>query len=175
MEDRHVRVSSLLLISPLRLPGAFFIPYGLALFFLTFPLLVLETAVGQYTSRAGATAWRMICPMFHGEWGCEPGGGSVWLCTMLACGSNDTHTHTHKTQRFSPVCVCSLHPSGVGFASQIILAYLNIYTVVIPARILYYLYSSFHSPLPWTRCDGWYNSGELLGAEETCFCFLVGL
>ncbi|XP_075886499.1 sodium- and chloride-dependent betaine transporter-like [Nelusetta ayraudi] len=109
---------------------AFFIPYGLALFFLTFPLLVLETAVGQYTSRAGATAWRMICPMFH----------------------------------------------GVGFASQIILAYLNIYNVVIPARILYYLYSSFHSPLPWTRCDGWYNSDSCattrLATGHQLFVFL---
>lgn len=64
---------SSLLISPLRLPGAFFIPYGLTLFFLTFPLLVLETAVGQYTRRTGAAAWRMICPMFHGEWGYESG------------------------------------------------------------------------------------------------------
>lgn len=83
----RVCVSLLLLISLPRLPGAFFIPYGFALFFIIFPLFVLETAVGQFTSRAGAAAWRMICPMFHGEW-----------CSH--CGPNDTHTHSH---RLSPV------------------------------------------------------------------------
>ncbi|KAM8739730.1 sodium- and chloride-dependent betaine transporter-like [Acanthopagrus schlegelii] len=46
--------------------GAFFIPYFILLLFLGMPLFVLETAVGQYTSEGGVTAWRKICPAFEG-------------------------------------------------------------------------------------------------------------
>lgn len=56
----------------LNLPGAFFIPYLIFLFTCGIPVFFLETALGQYTSQGGVTAWRRICPLFEGEWG-EPG------------------------------------------------------------------------------------------------------
>nr|XP_044993713.1 sodium- and chloride-dependent GABA transporter 2 isoform X3 [Jaculus jaculus] len=46
--------------------GAFFIPYLIFLFTCGIPLFLLETALGQYTSQGGITAWRKICPIFEG-------------------------------------------------------------------------------------------------------------
>ncbi|XP_075893083.1 sodium- and chloride-dependent GABA transporter 2-like isoform X2 [Nelusetta ayraudi] len=46
--------------------GAFFIPYILFLVTCGIPLFVLETALGQYTSRGGIMCWRKICPLFEG-------------------------------------------------------------------------------------------------------------
>nr|XP_020455092.1 sodium- and chloride-dependent GABA transporter 2-like [Monopterus albus] len=46
--------------------GVFFIPYFVFLFFCGIPMFFLETALGQYTSEGGVTAWRKICPMFEG-------------------------------------------------------------------------------------------------------------
>ncbi|XP_020782356.2 sodium- and chloride-dependent betaine transporter-like [Boleophthalmus pectinirostris] len=46
--------------------GVFFIPYFVFLFFCGIPIFFLETALGQYTSEGGVTAWRKICPMAEG-------------------------------------------------------------------------------------------------------------
>ncbi|XP_029809893.1 sodium- and chloride-dependent GABA transporter 2 isoform X2 [Suricata suricatta] len=45
--------------------GAFFIPYLIFLFTCGIPVFLLETALGQYTSQGGITAWRKICPIFE--------------------------------------------------------------------------------------------------------------
>nr|XP_055171569.1 sodium- and chloride-dependent GABA transporter 2 isoform X3 [Nyctereutes procyonoides] len=45
--------------------GAFFIPYLIFLFTCGIPVFLLETALGQYTSQGGVTAWRKICPIFE--------------------------------------------------------------------------------------------------------------
>uniref|UniRef100_A0A4W5R8L2 Transporter n=1 Tax=Hucho hucho TaxID=62062 RepID=A0A4W5R8L2_9TELE len=87
--------------------GVFFIPYFVFLFFCGIPVFFLETALGQYTSEGGVTAWRKMCPMFE----------------------------------------------GVGIASQVIVAYLNIYYIVVLAWGLFYLFNSFRNPLPWSTCD----------------------
>ncbi|KAJ3612167.1 hypothetical protein NHX12_020444 [Muraenolepis orangiensis] len=46
--------------------GVFFIPYFTFLIFCGIPVFFLETAMGQYTSESGVTAWRKMCPMFQG-------------------------------------------------------------------------------------------------------------
>ncbi|XP_066559177.1 sodium- and chloride-dependent GABA transporter 2 isoform X2 [Amia ocellicauda] len=46
--------------------GAFLIPYVLFMLTCGIPLFILETGLGQYTSQAGQTCWRKICPLFEG-------------------------------------------------------------------------------------------------------------
>ncbi|XP_035488759.1 sodium- and chloride-dependent GABA transporter 2-like isoform X1 [Scophthalmus maximus] len=46
--------------------GAFFVPYILFLVTCGIPLFILETALGQYTSRGGIMCWRKVCPLFEG-------------------------------------------------------------------------------------------------------------
>ncbi|TMS02833.1 Sodium- and chloride-dependent betaine transporter [Larimichthys crocea] len=92
--------------------GVFFIPYFVFLFFCGIPVFFLETALGQYTSEGGVTAWKKICPMFQ----------------------------------------------GVGFASQVIVIYLNVYYIVVLAWALFYLFSSFTTTLPWATCDNYWNT-----------------
>ncbi|XP_068442323.1 sodium- and chloride-dependent betaine transporter-like [Clinocottus analis] len=100
--------------------GVFFIPYFVFLFFCGIPVFFLETALGQYTSEGGVTAWRKICPMFE----------------------------------------------GLGIASQVIVAYLNIYYIVVLAWAIFYLYNSFSSPLPWSTCDNWWNTDLCYGRSS---------
>lgn len=45
--------------------GCFLIPYLICLVVAGVPVLVLEIALGQYTSQGAITAWK-ICPLFQG-------------------------------------------------------------------------------------------------------------
>uniref|UniRef100_A0A8D0H2R2 Transporter n=1 Tax=Sphenodon punctatus TaxID=8508 RepID=A0A8D0H2R2_SPHPU len=92
--------------------GAFFIPYLIFLFTCGIPVFFLETALGQYTSQGGVTAWRKICPIFE----------------------------------------------VIGYASQVIESYLNIYYIIILSWALFYLFSSFAAVLPWANCNNPWNS-----------------
>ncbi|ETE71965.1 Sodium- and chloride-dependent betaine transporter, partial [Ophiophagus hannah] len=92
--------------------GAFLIPYAIFLFICGIPVFLLETALGQYTSQGGVTAWRKICPIFE----------------------------------------------GIGYASQVIESYLNIYYIVILSWALFYLFNSFSAVLPWSNCNNYWNS-----------------
>ncbi|KAJ7329166.1 hypothetical protein JRQ81_015340 [Phrynocephalus forsythii] len=92
--------------------GAFFIPYLIFLFACGIPVFFLETALGQYTSQGGITAWRKICPIFE----------------------------------------------GIGYASQVIESYLNIYYIIILAWALFYLFNSFTAVLPWSTCENPWNT-----------------
>ncbi|CAL8386011.1 unnamed protein product [Gadus morhua 'NCC'] len=92
--------------------GVFFIPYFVFLFFCGIPLFFLETAMGQYTSEGGVTAWRKMCPMFQ----------------------------------------------GIGYASQVIVLYLNVYYIVVLAWAIFYLFNSFWPTLPWSTCENAWNT-----------------
>ncbi|KAG7454478.1 hypothetical protein MATL_G00260150 [Megalops atlanticus] len=94
--------------------GVFFIPYFVFLFFCGIPVFFLETALGQYTSEGGVTAWRKICPMFE----------------------------------------------GIGYASQVVVMYLNVYYIILLAWAIFYLFSSFSDPLPWSTCNNIWNTAQ---------------
>lgn len=90
------------LISPvccLNLSGAFFIPYLIFLFTCGIPVFFLETALGQYTSQGGVTAWRRICPLFEGEW-VETGGPWGPMGTLRSFSD-----HTCRSQTFPKLCL----------------------------------------------------------------------
>uniref|UniRef100_A0A8C0I7Q4 Transporter n=1 Tax=Balaenoptera musculus TaxID=9771 RepID=A0A8C0I7Q4_BALMU len=48
---------------------------------------------------------------------------------------------------------------GIGLASVVIEAYLNVYYIIILSWALFYLFSSFTSELPWTACTHSWNTG----------------
>lgn len=50
-------------------------------------------------------------------------------------------------------------PQGIGLASVVIEAYLNVYYIIILSWALFYLFSSFTSELPWTACTHSWNTG----------------
>ena len=47
--------------------------------------------------------------------------------------------------------VCVL--TGIGYASVVIVQFLNIYYIVILGWALFYMFASFTSKLPWSHCD----------------------
>ncbi|KAM3588210.1 uncharacterized protein V6R79_023982 [Siganus canaliculatus] len=49
---------------------------------------------------------------------------------------------------------------GLGFATQILAMYLNIYLVVISAWTLLYFFMCFKSVLPWSTCDNSWNTAD---------------
>ncbi|KAK6182353.1 hypothetical protein SNE40_010061 [Patella caerulea] len=51
---------------------------------------------------------------------------------------------------------------GLGVAMVVVTGIVCLYYTTILAWILYYLFHSFMSPLPWTTCDNWWNT-------DTCF------
>lgn len=51
--------------------------------------------------------------------------------------------------------------TGIGYASQVIECYLNIYYIIILSWALFYLFSSFTAVLPWASCNNPWNSGTL--------------
>ena len=48
--------------------------------------------------------------------------------------------------------------AGIGWASVIIVQFLNIYYIVILGWALFYMFASFRSELPWSRCGNEWNT-----------------
>lgn len=53
--------------------------------------------------------------------------------------------------------VCFL--AGIGYATQVIEAHLNVYYVVILAWAIFYLFNCFTRELPWASCGHYWNTG----------------
>lgn len=136
--------------------GAFFVPYVIFFVCCGIPVFFLETAMGQFTSEGGITCWRKICPLFEGErplftsraLGIEPGKKSL--------GQPTSHPY--------PSC------AGIGYATQVIEAHLNVYYIVILSWAIFYLFNCFTTELPWAGCGHYWNTGKEV-KSVLCSCF----
>lgn len=53
--------------------------------------------------------------------------------------------------------------SGIGYATQVIEAYLNVYYIIILAWAIFYLSNCFTTELPWATCGHQWNTGMAPG------------
>lgn len=49
---------------------------------------------------------------------------------------------------------------GIGYGIQVIAIYMVTYYIVILAWAFLYLFSSFHTVLPWVSCNNTWNTGK---------------
>lgn len=56
-------------------------------------------------------------------------------------------------------------PTGIGYASIVIVSLLNVYYIVILAWATYYLFHSFQTELPWAHCNHSWNTPHCM--EDT--------
>ncbi|KAG7249326.1 hypothetical protein CRUP_037980, partial [Coryphaenoides rupestris] len=59
--------------------------------------------------------------------------------------------------------VCPLF-EGIGYATQVIEAHLNVYYVVILAWAIFYLFNCFTTELPWAACGHYWNTENCVDA-----------
>ncbi|KAG7247526.1 hypothetical protein CRUP_001014, partial [Coryphaenoides rupestris] len=63
--------------------------------------------------------------------------------------------------------VCPLF-EGIGYATQVIEAHLNVYYVVILAWAIFYLFNCFTTELPWAACGHYWNTEATPTAGHCC-------
>lgn len=64
-----------------------------------------------------------------------------------------THSLSCKLFAFPHLC-----PSGLGYASMVIVFFCNTYYIMVLAWGFYYFIKSFSSTLPWSTCDNPWNT-----------------
>uniref|UniRef100_A0A8C5ETN6 Transporter n=1 Tax=Gouania willdenowi TaxID=441366 RepID=A0A8C5ETN6_GOUWI len=96
------------------------------------------------------------------------GGGAFfipYLIFLFACGIPVFFLETALGQYTSEggiTCwrkICPLF-EGVGYATQVIVALLNIYYIIVLAWAIFYLSNSFTWDLPWASCNNSWNTGN---------------
>lgn len=56
---------------------------------------------------------------------------------------------------------------GVGYATQVIVALLNIYYIIVLSWAIFYLSNCFTWDLPWASCNNTWNTGETENTTPT--------
>ncbi|XP_019748226.1 LOW QUALITY PROTEIN: sodium- and chloride-dependent GABA transporter 2-like [Hippocampus comes] len=102
---------------------------------------------------------------------CYKNGGGAFLVPYLVfavlCGVPlfllETTMPGQHTQEGGITCWRKLCPlaEGIGCGGELILLYALMTYMVVLAWTLFYLFSSFKSPLPWSTCDNYWNTGEV--------------
>lgn len=133
--------------------GAFLIPYVVFFICCGIPVFFLETALGQFTSEGGITCWRKVCPLFEGKYWVNQkikeclGIVRLWRAALF-----------NELERDSDHCFFCVF-SGIGYATQVIEAHLNVYYIIILAWAIFYLSNCFTTELPWATCGHEWNTG----------------
>ncbi|KAF5913293.1 hypothetical protein HPG69_016909 [Diceros bicornis minor] len=121
--------------------GAFLVPYFLMLAICGIPLFFLELSLGQFSSLGPLAVWK-ISPLFKGEASVVP--GVVWAWRRPGGGPH-------------PLTSLPARP-GAGAAMLLIVGLVAIYYNMIIAYVLFYLFASLTSSLPWEHCGNWWNT-----------------
>lgn len=79
---------------------------------------------------------------------------------IFKCFTTPRVTLCAKRDEWVLLCCCSV--AGVGYATQVIVALLNVYYVVVLAWAIFYLSQSFTWDLPWASCNNTWNTGTVL-------------
>uniref|UniRef100_A0A3B3X6S5 Transporter n=1 Tax=Poecilia mexicana TaxID=48701 RepID=A0A3B3X6S5_9TELE len=98
---------------------------------------------------------------------CYKNGGGAFLIPyilfLLACGIPMFLLETAMGQYTSQGCItcwrhfCPLF-EGIGYATQVVIAYAAVSYIVIQAWAFFYLFSSFSADLPWASCGNSWNT-----------------
>uniref|UniRef100_A0A3B5MWD6 Transporter n=1 Tax=Xiphophorus couchianus TaxID=32473 RepID=A0A3B5MWD6_9TELE len=106
------------------------------------------------------------------------GGGAFfipYLIFLFACGIPVFLLETSLGQYTSEggiTCwrkICPLF-EGVGYATQVIVALLNIYYIVVLAWAIFFLFNSFTWDLPWASCNNTWNTVAGLSVPAPLHC-----
>ncbi|XP_039616598.1 sodium- and chloride-dependent GABA transporter 2-like [Polypterus senegalus] len=95
------------------------------------------------------------------------GGGAFfipYLIFLFSCGIPVFFLETslgQYTNEGGITCWRKISPlfEGIGYATQVIVALLNFYYIIVLAWALYFLYNSFTWNLPWATCNNDWNTG----------------
>ncbi|XP_024137396.1 sodium- and chloride-dependent GABA transporter 2 isoform X2 [Oryzias melastigma] len=102
------------------------------------------------------------------------GGGAFfipYLIFLFACGIPVFFLETalgQYTTEGGITCwrkICPLF-EGVGYATQVIVALLNVYYIVVLAWAIFYLFNSFTSNLPWASCNNTWNTDSCMAFQR---------
>lgn len=123
--------------------GAFLIPYTIMLALVGLPLFYMEVVLGQYASLGPISIWR-INPLFKGK--------HKHRCFFSSDITKDCWVQYFSFHSFW------LPLTGVGYAMVIVSWLIGLYYNVIIAHVLFYLFASFTSELPWKHCNNEWNT-----------------
>ncbi|XP_035800300.1 sodium- and chloride-dependent GABA transporter 2-like isoform X1 [Amphiprion ocellaris] len=107
---------------------------------------------------------------------CYKNGGGAFLIPyvlfLLACGIPMFLLETAMGQYTSQGCItcwrhfCPLF-EGIGYATQVVIAYAAVSYIVIQAWAFFYLFSSFSAEVPWASCRNAWNTEACVEFDKT--------
>lgn len=107
---------------------------------------------------------------------CYKNGGGAFLVPyvlfLLSCGIPQFLMETAMGQYTSQGCItcwrhfCPLF-EGIGYATQVVIAYAAVSYIVIQAWAFFYLFHSFSAEIPWASCKNTWNTENCVEFDKT--------